>query len=330
MRDERIDAIKGLLILFVILGHVIGSLGIGALNDHVWMFIYFFHMPLFILISGYFSKRLDDKKSFWKSLLPFIVILFVFQFISLFIVCVVLHDPISISLLITPYWTLWYLLSLVFWKIMLQFTPKFLIDSPYLYLAVATVISVFCGLIPYGRILSIQRTLNFFPFFLYGYYMRQGRFAQKLWNNKISYLILTIAIVLIIISIPPPLKQTIFFSCDKLKFLLRGSSQYSISEVPLKACVLICSFLLSISLFNIIPKVKALSCIGKDSLLYYLYHGILIRFVITPLVLHFNSPSNILFMLLYSLLVVCIIYFIGKLGFFRRLVYPRFVKKYKG
>lgn len=67
-RDNRLDSIKGLLIILVILGHVIGTCGAGELCEDVWQIIYLFHMPLFIIISGLLTSLKKDNNSFWQSL----------------------------------------------------------------------------------------------------------------------------------------------------------------------------------------------------------------------------------------------------------------------
>ena len=46
------DTLKGILIILVVFGHC-GT----ALGDKLISSIYIFHMPLFVLISGYFSKK---------------------------------------------------------------------------------------------------------------------------------------------------------------------------------------------------------------------------------------------------------------------------------
>lgn len=64
--DIRLDIIKGIAIILVVMGHCIQY---GSGNDYytsalffeenIFKFIYSFHMPLFMLISGYvfgFSK----------------------------------------------------------------------------------------------------------------------------------------------------------------------------------------------------------------------------------------------------------------------------------
>ena len=55
------DALKGILILLVVLGHSIQAamrqLGESCLNDYLWNLIYSFHMPAFMAVSGYLALR---------------------------------------------------------------------------------------------------------------------------------------------------------------------------------------------------------------------------------------------------------------------------------
>lgn len=48
-RDLRLDSIKGFLIILVVLGHLIGKCGRDDfVTQNVEIFIYSFHMPLFM------------------------------------------------------------------------------------------------------------------------------------------------------------------------------------------------------------------------------------------------------------------------------------------
>lgn len=56
IRDESFDFIKGFLIFLVVWGHVIQFFYTGnSLENPILIWIYSFHMPLFIFISGYFA-----------------------------------------------------------------------------------------------------------------------------------------------------------------------------------------------------------------------------------------------------------------------------------
>ncbi len=62
-RDSFFDALKGVLIFLVVLGHML-ELNKATSDTSVvlWDFIYLFHMPLFIFVSGYFSKNINFEK----------------------------------------------------------------------------------------------------------------------------------------------------------------------------------------------------------------------------------------------------------------------------
>ena len=62
-RYYLLDNLKVILIFFVVFGHVIEY----YINDNsilmtLYIFIYIFHMPLFIFISGYLSKNFYKMK----------------------------------------------------------------------------------------------------------------------------------------------------------------------------------------------------------------------------------------------------------------------------
>lgn len=316
LRDNRLDSLKGFLIILVILGHLIGQIGYGNgdLNWEVRTFIYTFHMPLFILISGYFTKIEVGKILFVKGLMKLAIPLVVFQIISMLFVYIYLGGQFLYSMFLVPYWTLWYLLSLIFWRIMLYFSPKGMLNNPLHYIALAFSLSVISGFIPYGNILSIQRTFAFYPFFLLGYYIHQGKIKSKLWrwSDLVSYIIMIIIVLFILLGLYPK-------NCREL---LSGSGSYDYSQVVEKIYMLFLSTVASISVFNIICENKILTNIGKDSLLYYLYHGLIIKFAVIPLLNCFDLPKSFPFILLYSAIIIVLIYYIGKFGFFRQLVYP--------
>ena len=75
-RDTLFDNIKGVLIILVVLGHLLAGDGNNHMNAFVitHFFIYAVHMPIFVLISGYFSKKEYGWSKFIKEcLIPYIV-----------------------------------------------------------------------------------------------------------------------------------------------------------------------------------------------------------------------------------------------------------------
>lgn len=54
------DSLRGILIVLVVLGHAIqAQLGDGCFTNHVWNYIYSFHMAAFMAVSGWLSYRVS-------------------------------------------------------------------------------------------------------------------------------------------------------------------------------------------------------------------------------------------------------------------------------
>lgn len=313
-RDNRIDSLKGFLIILVVLGHVITYLdNVNTLNHAVMGLIYVFHMPLFILLSGYLTKPASqqDGRQMWKSVSTLFVTIVIFHLLSATRQVLMNGMDRAYTFLEFPYGILWYLMSLIYWRIIIYYTPRSLERRPALYLAIAFIISVLCGLTGLGKLLSIQRTLNFFPFFLLGYYYKQGEISHKWWNNNLIHLITAVILL--------PLIFWLYPRCGKV---LNGADYYPITEIPQKTIILICSTAMSLLVFNLARDVKWLRPIGKDSLFYYLYHYFIIMLVIAPVVEYFELPRTLPFILIYTAIVLFIILLMHKVRFFRWLTRP--------
>ncbi len=62
-----LDFLKGFAILLVILGHVIQYNINDPYNNIVFRYIYAFHMPLFMFISGFVSYKEKSKLKYIKK-----------------------------------------------------------------------------------------------------------------------------------------------------------------------------------------------------------------------------------------------------------------------
>ena len=313
-RDYRIDTLKGFLIILVVVGHVITMLDNSNVLNHALMgLIYIFHMPLFILVSGYLTKSPDshDSKAMWSGVLRILVPLLIFHLIY----CassVHLYGGSYLKVLKSfPNSILWYLMSLIFWRIMLYYTPKSLLNRPALYLFIALIVSVLCGLTHLGRPFSIQRTLNFYVFFLMGYYYRQGVLNRQWWHNNIMHV--GVAVVLL------PL---IFYLYPRCGNVMNGLDHYDLDGIPEKILILACSIAMSLLVFNLMRDFKPLRAIGRESLFYYLYHFLIIKEILMPLVAAYGWPTTLPFILLYSAVIIAVVFVMSKIPPFKWLVDP--------
>ena len=329
-RDYRIDSLKGLLIILVITGHVITTLdNVNFINHGVMGLIYIFHMPLFILISGYFSKSREEQtpSAFWKSTALLFVTLVIFHLIGCF--RSYLSNPNARAIfdgfpfgekmwIIFPFGELWYIISLIYWRIILYYTPKALLKRPAIYLSIALIVSILCGLTHLGMFLSIQRTMNFFLFFLLGYYFKHGCISPKLWYN--SKLQAIVALVLL------PIIFILFPRCGNF---MNGADHYSLIDIPEKVMILTCSISISLFIFNNMKDVKWLRPFGQDSLFYYLYHYLIIVLVIQPLVIRYELPCTFPFIVCYTAFILIVLRLFSNVKFLRWLTHPKLPVKIK-
>ncbi|WP_447883914.1 acyltransferase family protein [Serratia fonticola] len=56
VRNLSFDLVKGFLIIFVITGHILP----GSASEGIRGAIYYFHMPLFLGITGYFVRKKNN------------------------------------------------------------------------------------------------------------------------------------------------------------------------------------------------------------------------------------------------------------------------------
>ncbi len=270
-----VDNLKVLLIFLVVFGHLIERY--IDKNDTlmgIYMFIYTFHMPLFIFISGFLSKNINkSKKIFFKTLLiPYIVLNIIWYGLAY------MYTGESNLPIIYPGWTLWFLLSLFFWRISL----KYLIKIKYI-LPISFLLGILVGIVPNGSILSFSRTIFFLPFFLLGYYCDFNKLKVL---NKLNICIAILGVIGFVLL-------GLFIANNKIidyRFLY-GS--YSYNELNLniyngmiyRFILYISSIALSSFICVLTPTIKTFySSMAKSTMYVYAFHIyiILVIFYLIP------------------------------------------------
>jgi Fucose 4-O-acetylase and related acetyltransferases len=160
VRNYHFDNLKAVLIFFVVFGHLIEPYRqTGSILTFLYNICYILHMPLFVFMSGYFSKNTEKarKNAFVNLLIPYII------FNLLFSLYVLPAGEISVF---EPQYAYWYILSMFFWRMLLTDVSKVRFA-----LIIAVLFSVLCALLEKpSNFLAISSTIRFFPFFLMGYF----------------------------------------------------------------------------------------------------------------------------------------------------------------
>lgn len=120
-RDNYWDTLKVMLIFLVVYGHIVTHYtNSNQLNTSIYNWIFLFHMPLFVFVSGRFS-HIRDKNKYRKGILKIAETYIFFQFIRVFLRYLTGHGLNVIAALTSPSYTLWYLLCLIFWRLLALF-----------------------------------------------------------------------------------------------------------------------------------------------------------------------------------------------------------------
>lgn len=168
-RAAGLDAVRFVLIVLVVFGHSLEQFRTGP-ADALYRFIYLFHMPAFIFLSGMVSRETLDVASARRMLLGIVGIYLLHQALLQGLDAALFAHAFSFRPNV-PYWALWYLMSLLWWRISLPF----LLATGYP-LATACLLSLLAGIAPFaGYEWSLSRTLVFLPFFVAGHRWAAGR-----------------------------------------------------------------------------------------------------------------------------------------------------------
>ena len=166
-RSDYLDNVKAFLILSVVIGHFADQIIKGSnLSKSIFLFIYAFHMPLFIFLNGYLGKNIIQSKERVIKRISYFFLLYLLLKLLIFLTKCIFHKNPSFSFLVEggiP----WYLFATsVFYGLtylLRNVEIKFLIISSFL----LGIISGYDTKI--GDFLCISRVLVFYPFFLIGY-----------------------------------------------------------------------------------------------------------------------------------------------------------------
>ncbi len=273
-RDYFFDNIKAVLIFLVVLGHFLLPIHEeGNVLVLIKRLIYVFHMPLFVFVSGYFSKRIykDGKYNFEK-------ILYLIKAYILFVVAIQAVYAISgfrsfreidfFSQSGAP----WYLFAMIAWYLMIPLIRKF---KPLPVITVNIVLALAAGFFKnVGDFLCLSRILVFGPFFFLGYYMEQPVLEKALHPTYKK--IVTAAALFICAGI----LLTGSKMKDELGMVYENISYYELDrlwEGPfVRLALMIAAFVISWAILFYIPREKtAISFIGQRTMPIYMLHRIL-------------------------------------------------------
>jgi len=276
------DNARFICVTLVVVGHGIQRL--TADSDAamgVYLFIYAFHMPAFAIISGYFSKATPPGsrqmlKIVTDILLPYLIMQTIWTVVQFLV------EGSSSANPTTPHWTLWFLLALGLFRLLLPYLA--LLRWPLLW---AVLLSIGVGYLDnVDTTFSLSRAIGILPFFLLGWQVRQWKLverwraaeAQAWWIRAIAVAVFVAwgAVVVVFLDFWNTLDTHWFFYDDSYEAL--GTDEWWAGLLRLAFLVL--ATVLSVALFVLIPRRETwITGFGQATMYIYLLHS----FVLYPL-----------------------------------------------
>jgi fucose 4-O-acetylase-like acetyltransferase len=322
-RIEWIDALKGIVICLVVFGHNI-QYGSGEAfllekefyNNNVFKFIYSFHMPCFMLISGFFFGYTIKKPDFFRDRVHSLLVPITVW--SMIPTCIRIAKQVFVGKLsfktfistlirtqLMYYWFLWAVLvcSIVVWAMY-----KLSLDG-ILYFVIILVVFLFAN-----DWLNTSYWKYMFPYFVIGYLWNiRGKYIQINRETK-CFLILPLMISFLILLRYYNESSYIYttgIQINSLNKLLIDIYRYVIGLVGALALILLVNFFYSIFDKYIPVLNKPFVYLGKISLTIYVIDNLLNDYVIRVITKGFSL--NYVTIIIETLLVIifCILFDLG-------------------
>ncbi|MFJ9242503.1 acyltransferase family protein [Streptomyces sp. NPDC101776] len=272
-RDAFFDNAKYLAILLVAIGHSWEPLkGGDRVLQGLYLVVYSFHMPAFIVISGYFSRSFDMSPARLKRLLtgvalPYILFEIAYSLFGRY----ANDDPHQRITLLDPLYLTWFLCALFIWRLT---TPIWkLVRHP---LPIALGIAMLASCTPdMTDDFDLQRLAQFLPYFVLGLVLKPEHFV---WVRRRAARVLSVPVFVSALAVGywavPRMNAGWVYHHDSAQEF--GAPWWA---GPVMMLLMFgCSLLLTAGFYSWVPgRTTWFTALGAGTLYGYLLHGFLIK-----------------------------------------------------
>jgi fucose 4-O-acetylase-like acetyltransferase len=163
------DNVKMTLVTVVVMGHTLPLFsGGGGLQAQLYDFIYVWHIPAFVLVTGYFSRSFQwSRRHLWALLttiaLPYLVFEAAMLGWRLWLGDI---DAWPEDAWLNPHWPMWYLVAVFCWRLA---TP--VLTAHWLMVPLAVAVALVHPELG-GDTRALNRVVQLLPFFVIGLHLR--------------------------------------------------------------------------------------------------------------------------------------------------------------
>lgn len=296
-----VDNIKVLLIFLVVFNHIIAFelVKVDIVVRYIWYAITIFHMPAFIFVSGYLSKKPQNVLKNVKNLL----IPYILGYTLTWYAQIWLGKDVDYELLRPSGTVMWYLLALFVYRLTIEAFGKIRLIIP---LSIA--FALWAGTRPeFTTFLSTSRIVVFFPFFVAGY-LWKSEYTTAVRKFKGKWVLIPLA-GFVLYGVP-----NYMISNSIPVDIFRGNHTYMLSGLVdevgmvIRLLMYLVSFLMILTFFALLPDRKLpFTFIGRNTMGIYFFHYPIMIIIDGLLLLKIPELLNVWALLGISLLFVLIL-----------------------
>ncbi|GGF91130.1 acyltransferase [Paenibacillus aceti] len=266
--------LRFLLIVCVFVGNAIEPLitrlaGMEAL----YMWIFTFHMPLFVLVTGYFARSNLFGDSGRKALLQIGLQYAIFQTLYLALDALWFHVHNTHYSYFAPYLLLWFLASHVCWRLLKMLIHRWSLPQQII---TSILLGISVGYLPVDGVwFSISRTFVFFPFFIIGYHLSFAR-LRAFYTRNVKILSMTASVLLLLFIAIGGMNIAPGWLYGNMTYVQLGEPAWYTGFFRLLLYLL--QLVAAASFLAFVPWHRsALTDMGRRTLYVFLLHGFIIR-----------------------------------------------------
>lgn len=270
-RVAYLDNARYWVMLLVVIGHSLTELVVMDSAKGVYTWIYAFHMPFFILISGYTARHYIGDFRQIRRIVSTLIVPYLLVETSLQLITKHYDGEPTHLMILSPQWLGWFLAALFIWRIT---TPIWrALKYP---ITTSIVISLLAGLIEIPNVLALPKVLALLPFWVVGLHMNRELFMRLGdWRIRVVSAI-TLVVSFVICQV---------YAHDWTTQWLLWKDRYS--EEPLTAGpwegmatrgeLLLVGAVLTFATLSLIPRARSITTVlGGRTFYCYLLHGFVI------------------------------------------------------
>jgi fucose 4-O-acetylase-like acetyltransferase len=272
-RVAYLDNARYWVMLLVVIGHCLTELVIMDSARGVYTWIYAFHMPFFILISGYTARHYVGDFRQIRRIVSTLVVPYLIVETSLQLITRHYDNEPEYLMILSPQWLGWFLAALFIWRIT---TPIWrALKYP---VTTSIVISLTAGLIEIPNVLALPKVLGFLPFYVIGLHFTRERFESlTVWRIRL------LAGTFLAATLTASLLWAHSWTEQWPPAWLLWKSRYDeldagrLEGIGIRAFLIVLALVMTLAALSLVPKTKSwTTAFGGRTFYCYLLHGFII------------------------------------------------------